>query len=273
MEFKNVFTMKQPDLGKKISELRKQKGLTQEELVEKCNINVRTIQRIEAGDVTPRSFTIKTILEVLGVDSETFFGASIHEEETANFSKEDVSALRTSWVAALFFTIFTGVGLIIEVFLATSHGSSSGEFIYRTIMGAFSLVTLFFFLKGYKILGERFKHNSLVSATYIYFILSFIMTSITIIISIFDVGEGMVEIIGGVLLILILGIGELILGLGIQKLKDQLGSFAQTLGIIKIVNGAMLITIIFSPISIFIAVPVLIMETIFLYQTAQKLSN
>ena len=30
--------MKQPELGKKISELRKAKGLTQEELVEKCNI-------------------------------------------------------------------------------------------------------------------------------------------------------------------------------------------------------------------------------------------
>ncbi|MCS5489833.1 helix-turn-helix domain-containing protein [Algoriphagus limi] len=47
--------MKQPELGKKISELRKAKGMTQEELVEKCNLNVRTIQRIEAGEVTPRS--------------------------------------------------------------------------------------------------------------------------------------------------------------------------------------------------------------------------
>lgn len=60
--------MKQPELGKKISELRKQKGLTQEDLVERCNINVRTIQRIEAGEVSPRSYTLKTILEVLDYD-------------------------------------------------------------------------------------------------------------------------------------------------------------------------------------------------------------
>ncbi|MFO7721231.1 MAG: helix-turn-helix transcriptional regulator [Gillisia sp.] len=33
--------MKQPELGRKISELRKEKGLTQEELVDKCNISVR----------------------------------------------------------------------------------------------------------------------------------------------------------------------------------------------------------------------------------------
>ena len=60
--------MKQPELGRKISELRTAKGLTQEELVEKCNISVRTIQRIEAGEVTPRSYTVKTILAALDYD-------------------------------------------------------------------------------------------------------------------------------------------------------------------------------------------------------------
>lgn len=61
----NLNTMKQPELGRKISELRKAKGLTQEELVEKCNLNVRTIQRIEAGEVTPRSYTVKALFEAL----------------------------------------------------------------------------------------------------------------------------------------------------------------------------------------------------------------
>ena len=37
--------MKQPELSKKIQQLRKSRRLTQEELVEKCRINVRTIQR------------------------------------------------------------------------------------------------------------------------------------------------------------------------------------------------------------------------------------
>lgn len=68
--------MRQPQLGQKIFELRKLKGLTQEELVEQCNINVRTIQRIEAGEVSPRSYTIKTILEVLGQKPDDFFHRS-----------------------------------------------------------------------------------------------------------------------------------------------------------------------------------------------------
>ena len=60
--------MNQPDLGKKIAELRKAKGFTQEELVEKCNLSVRTLQRIESGEVIPRSYTIKIIFSALDFD-------------------------------------------------------------------------------------------------------------------------------------------------------------------------------------------------------------
>ncbi len=51
--------MQQPELGKKIAELRLTKGLTQDELARQCNLSVRTIQRIEAAEVTPRSYTIR----------------------------------------------------------------------------------------------------------------------------------------------------------------------------------------------------------------------
>ncbi len=53
--------MKQPELGKRITELRKAKGLTQEELIEKCKISIRTLQRIESGKVIPRNYTLKEI--------------------------------------------------------------------------------------------------------------------------------------------------------------------------------------------------------------------
>ena len=57
--------MTQPELGKKIADLRKAKGYTQEELVEKCNLSVRTLQRIESGEVVPRSHTIRVIFAAL----------------------------------------------------------------------------------------------------------------------------------------------------------------------------------------------------------------
>jgi uncharacterized Tic20 family protein/DNA-binding Xre family transcriptional regulator len=58
--------MKQPDLGLKVTELRKQKGLTQEMLAEKCEVSTRTIQRIETGEVDPRVYTLQYLSESLG---------------------------------------------------------------------------------------------------------------------------------------------------------------------------------------------------------------
>jgi uncharacterized Tic20 family protein len=63
--------MNQPDLGLKVSDLRQQKGLTQEQLAERCEVSPRTIQRIESGEVDPRAYTLQCLGEVLEFD----FGA------------------------------------------------------------------------------------------------------------------------------------------------------------------------------------------------------
>jgi uncharacterized Tic20 family protein len=62
--------MNQPDLGIKVVELRKQKGLTQEQLAEICEITPRTIQRIESGEVDPRSYTLQCLGTALAFDFE-----------------------------------------------------------------------------------------------------------------------------------------------------------------------------------------------------------
>lgn len=57
--------MKQPDLGRKVAELRQQKGMTQEQLADACEVTVRTIQRIESGEVDPRAYSITMLSQVL----------------------------------------------------------------------------------------------------------------------------------------------------------------------------------------------------------------
>ncbi|TDE10503.1 helix-turn-helix domain-containing protein [Dyadobacter psychrotolerans] len=59
--------------GEKIRALRISKGLTQQQLADKTNINVRTIQRIESGEVAARLHSLHTIAEVLGCDPATFY--------------------------------------------------------------------------------------------------------------------------------------------------------------------------------------------------------
>jgi len=68
--------MNQPDLGLKVAELRQQKGLTQEQLAERCEVSARTIQRIESGEVDPRAYTLHCLGEALDFD----FG----EKDTSN---------------------------------------------------------------------------------------------------------------------------------------------------------------------------------------------
>lgn len=60
--------MENLDFGNKLVVVRKQKGLTQGEVAEKCNVTLRTIQRIESGVVNPRASTIKIISKTLGFD-------------------------------------------------------------------------------------------------------------------------------------------------------------------------------------------------------------
>lgn len=62
--------MKKTELAHKIIERRKSLGMTQDELASHCSINVRTIQRIEAGDVTPRSHTMKVLFQALNINEE-----------------------------------------------------------------------------------------------------------------------------------------------------------------------------------------------------------
>jgi transcriptional regulator with XRE-family HTH domain len=54
--------------GEKFRLARKELGLTQAELADKCKLNIRTIQRIENGAVVPRFYTINIINDVLGTE-------------------------------------------------------------------------------------------------------------------------------------------------------------------------------------------------------------
>lgn len=60
--------MEKPEFRAKLIEVRKAKGLTQEEVADECGITVRTIQRIESGIVKPRAFTAKIISDTLGFE-------------------------------------------------------------------------------------------------------------------------------------------------------------------------------------------------------------
>jgi uncharacterized Tic20 family protein len=85
-------------IGNYIKEKRIQKGMTQEELALKCEVTVRTIQRIESGEVDPRSYTLQAIASALEVDFQEMLNV-----DTASLA-EDRSANESFWLAVLHFS-------------------------------------------------------------------------------------------------------------------------------------------------------------------------
>lgn len=133
--------MEKQDFGKKLIEVRKAKGLTQEEVAEKCNITVRTVQRIESGVVEPRAYTIKTISEVLGFDFFETSEAEVNKEKDGTVAKKrsclwyvkDLFNLKTnamkkvSILTTFFLTIGVSLFLVISDTQAQSVTSAKTE--------------------------------------------------------------------------------------------------------------------------------------------------
>ena len=105
------------NFGKELIRIRKTKGLTQAEVAEKCNITIRTIQRIESGAVKPRSSTIKIISEFLEID---FFEISNQNSNLKNHTilwyLKDIFNLKTNTMKKIsILTISTLIILFLSV--------------------------------------------------------------------------------------------------------------------------------------------------------------
>jgi uncharacterized Tic20 family protein/DNA-binding XRE family transcriptional regulator len=66
-------------LGSKITQARKNKGLSQEKLADDAKINLRTLQRIEKGDTYPHGDTLLRISKSLEIPLEDFVDYGFEE--------------------------------------------------------------------------------------------------------------------------------------------------------------------------------------------------
>lgn len=75
------------EIGKKIKELRMQKGLTQEELADRAELSKGFISQVERDLTSPSIASLIDILQCLGTSLEDFFAHSTPEQVV--FKKED----------------------------------------------------------------------------------------------------------------------------------------------------------------------------------------
>lgn len=273
--------MKQPELGRKISELRKAKGLTQEELVEKCNIGVRTIQRIEAGEVTPRSYTIKAILAALECDlrfisvedeegiadklikglKRLFFIDVDMNESSAYLIKQ----LNIAWVVGLVSFILGFFEFIGDYYLYREDRFVFTIAFYLFIKVAV-LVTSIFFQRGFILIGSLFKN-------YLLKIISIIFIACTILITVYDLGclydksISSEYVMGG--FGFIFGTLYVVYGVALIRMKYLTGKVAKYAGVFSIITGCCFLTLIGSFLGFIFLVPLELLEIIMLYKVAE----
>lgn len=74
-------------IKERIIEIRKRKGLTQDQLADEAGVNIRTIQRIEAGETEPRGYTLSAICKALDLNIEQVYVESENSETMSKNQK------------------------------------------------------------------------------------------------------------------------------------------------------------------------------------------
>ncbi len=82
--------MNQEKIGSFLKELRKQKGLTQEQLAEKCNVSNRTVSRWENGNNMPDLDLLIELSDYYEVDLREILNGERKSENMDNEMKETV---------------------------------------------------------------------------------------------------------------------------------------------------------------------------------------
>jgi transcriptional regulator with XRE-family HTH domain len=253
--------MKQPELGKRIYELRKQKGLTQEELVAQCNINVRTIQRIEAGEVNPRSYTIKIILGALGED---YFKKE--QQESVLFTIKDFKKLTLAWIFGIIYFLISFIETAADFYQFTEDMSFLNMVLYTSIKIVSAISFALFFL-GFYTIARRF-NRKLLKIVIVLLIALFLIRNFIDVFSIHFIDESIAVRI--IIESILFGGLQLIFGIGIYQLENKLGPLAKISGILEIIIGACLASVLFVYLGVFLLIPTLIVEVLLLYKIVRK---
>ena len=81
------------NIGASIRELRRVRGVTQENLAEEMNVTAQAVSRWEAGASYPDMELIPSIANYFGISIDRLFGYSSEREEKVNAILEKIDAL------------------------------------------------------------------------------------------------------------------------------------------------------------------------------------
>jgi len=220
--------MKQQEIGNKLNQLRNQKGLTQKELSEQCGIDIRTIQRIESGEVSPRMSTLKLIAKILEFDFTIL--------NEWNSPAEDSQRQQILLFSCIMGIIYLGNMLLSMYFLQFNDAKiTSGSSLFTSIINMVAGVS---FYHGFFILGTSKKNQLLkIPAIIVMIVLPLLVLSQLVMGSTsFQAATHFIQ-----LFVILLGINGIAFGIGLLKSKGQFKALYTGAGILQILISPMFI--------------------------------
>jgi transcriptional regulator with XRE-family HTH domain len=153
--------MKQPELGKRLNEIRNQKGITQKELSDLCSVDIRTIQRIEAGEDEPRMATMKILAAALENDELL----SSHSNSVVGSSQFRIGLLISLIAGIIYFFNFILYSVIAPNFTSISGGP--GHF----VLSLLHILSGGLFFIGFVLLAKEYQNKLLLVTSILIIIL------------------------------------------------------------------------------------------------------
>ena len=134
--------MNQQEIGRFISECRKQKGLTQAQLAEALGVSDKTISRWETGKTMPDLSFYEPLCEILDIQiSELLYARKMTDKEkTVHGEKSALNIFKTKsqlQTFAILTEILIFIGIIITITLTKLLADNTFEMILTVICGCF----------------------------------------------------------------------------------------------------------------------------------------
>jgi len=259
--------MQQPELGRRLTALRKERNLTQEELVEKSHVSVRTIQRIESGEVLPRLSTVKILLNALGESYESFSTKLNQDMQQQNVlpNANRNAVLVAALAGAVYLVTEITLGAMDLTWL-TGHHDDWGYWMNAIYTGltVVMVISYILFARGFITLSVVFE-NSLLK------VIAYLLIVAMVGMGILDVSSLLANDIESLWIpysvaALLLGALSIVFGVSLIRLQDSMGELARIAGILEIVMGCMLVTVVLFFVTYVILIPATIVEILVLYR-------
>lgn len=254
--------------------LRKERNLTQEELVERSHVSVRTIQRIEAGEVLPRMSTVKILLEALGESYDSFLAnqMKVMETQKATLPQANQNTLLVAVLAGVVYLVTQIILGAMDVawFVTERAWGFNLQAIYIGLT-AIMLVAYVLFARGFIALSDVFENTLLKVVSYM-FIVGMVGMGI---LNVTTLSAKNFETLWFPYAIAAVMLGALgiVFGVALIRLQDGMGVLSRVAGILEIVMGCMMITVILLFLTYVILIPAVVLEILVLYRGYEYLSR